>query len=187
MRKLFSFVFTSLDGFHAGPGGEFDWPNVDEEFTDFSVRQMNDVDTLLFGRVTYEHMAQYWPTPEALRADPVTAERMNRIPKLVFSSTLTEATWENTELVTTDPVARIEALKQRPGEGDLALFGSSTFTAALLGAGVIDEVRVMVNPILLGGGMTLFAGLTDRVRLHLERTITFRNGNVLLCSTPVAG
>jgi dihydrofolate reductase len=186
MRKLFSFMVTTLDGFHVGPKGEFDWPNVDQEFHDYSIRQLNDIDTLLFGRATYEHMAQFWPTSEAFDALPVTAGRMNSVHKLVFSSTLTEATWENTELVTGDPVAKIEELKRRPGEGDLALFGSSTFTASLLEAGVVDEVRVMVNPILLGGGVSLFTGLTDRVKLRLARTISFRNGNVLLCYTPEA-
>lgn len=184
MRKLFSFMVTTLDGCHVGPNGELDWPNVDEEFHEFSIRQMNDIDTLLFGRVTYEHTAQFWPTPEALESDPVTAGRMNSIHKLVFSSTLTEATWENSELVTTDPVAKIEELEQRPGDGDLALFGSSTFTASLLEAGVVDELRVMVNPILLGSGAPLFSGLADRVKLRLARTTSFRNGNVLLCYTP---
>ena len=186
MKKLFSFMVTTLDGYHTGPNGEFDWPNVDEEFHGFSIRQMNDIDTLLFGRVTYEHMAQFWPSPEALETLPATAGRMNSVHKVVFSSTLKEATWENSELVTTDPVAKIDELKQRPGDGDLALFGSSTFTASLLGAGVVDEVRVMVNPILLGSGVSLFTGLTDRVELHLARTITFRSGNVLLCYTPEA-
>jgi dihydrofolate reductase len=186
MRKLFSFMVTTLDGYHVGPNGEFDWPNVDEEFNDFSIRQLNDIDTLLFGRVTYEYMAQFWPSPEALETDPVTARRMNSVPKLVFSSTLNEATWENSQLVTTDPVAKIDELKRRPGEGDLALFGSPTLTANLLRTGVVDEVRVMVNPILLGDGVSLFAALADRVKLRLARTITFRNGNVLLCYTPVA-
>jgi dihydrofolate reductase len=181
MRKLFSFMVTTLDGYHVGPDGEFDWPNVDEEFHEFSIRQMNDIDTLLFGRATYEHMARFWPTPEALATQPVTAERMNAIPKVVFSSTLKEATWQNSELVATDPVAKIEELAQRPGDGDLALFGSSSLTASLLQAGVVDELRVMVNPVLLGGGVSLFTGLTERVELRLARTITFRNGNVLLC------
>jgi dihydrofolate reductase len=90
MRKLFSFMVTTLDGYHTGPNGEFDWPNVDEEFNEFSIRQINDIDTLLFGRVTYEYMAQFWPSPDALEADPVTAERMNSVHKLVFSATLKE-------------------------------------------------------------------------------------------------
>jgi dihydrofolate reductase len=186
MRKLFSFMVTTLDGYHVGPNDEFDWPNVDEEFHDFSIRQLNDIDTLLFGRVTYEGMAQFWPSPEAIESLPVTAGRMNSMRKLVFSSTLTEATWQNSELVTADPLATIEQLKRRPGEGDIAVFGSSTFTAGLLEAGVVDELRVMVNPILLGDGVSLFTGLTGRVKLRLARTITFRNGNVLLCYTPDA-
>jgi dihydrofolate reductase len=177
-------MVTTLDGFQVGPKGEFDWPNVNDEFDEFSIRQMNDIETLLFGRVTYEEMAQFWPTPEGIEADPVTAELMNRTPKVVFSSTLKEATWQNSELVTTDPAAKIGELKARPGEGDLALFGSPTFTASLLQAGVVDEVRVMINPILLGGGVSLFTGLTERVKLRLDRSITFRNGNVLLCYTP---
>ena len=184
MRKLFSFMVTTLDGYHVGPNGEFDWPNVDGEFHEFSIRQLNDIDTLLFGRITYEDMAQFWPTPEAQDTDPVTARRMNSLHKLVFSSTLTEATWENSELVTTDPVARIDELKQRPGDGDLALFGSSTLTASLLEAGVVDELRVMVNPVLLGSGVSLFGALTDRFEVRLLRTVTFRNGNVLLCYAP---
>lgn len=186
MRKLFSFMFTTLDGYHAGPDGELDWSNVDDEFHEFSIRQMNDIDTLLFGRITYEHMAQFWPSPEAREVNPVTAERMNSVHKLVFSSTLTDATWENSELVATDPVAKIDELKQRPGDSDLALFGSSTLTTSLLDTGVVDEVRVMVNPILLGNGVSLLRGLTDRVELRLARTITFHNGNVLLCYTPEA-
>jgi dihydrofolate reductase len=187
MRKLFSFMVTTLDGYHVGPNDGFDWPNVDQEFHDYSTRQLNDIDTLLFGRVTYEHMAAFWPTPEARENLPVTAQRMNNLHKVVFSSTLKEATWENSELVATDPVTKIEQLRQRPGEGDIALFGSSTLTASLREAGVVDELRVMVNPILLGGGVSLFSGLTDRVKLRLARTITFRNGNVLLCYTPDAG
>jgi dihydrofolate reductase len=91
MRKLVSFVVTSLDGYHTGPNGEVDWPNVDEQFHEFSTRQLNDIDTLLFGRITYEHMAAFWPTPEARETLPVTARRINGLEKLVFSSTLTDA------------------------------------------------------------------------------------------------
>lgn len=184
MKRLFSFMVTTLDGHHTGPDGELDWPNVDEDFHEFNIRQMNDIDTLLFGRATYDHMAEFWPRPEALEVNPVIARRMNTIHKVVFSSTLTEATWENTDLVTGDPVTTIDELKRGPGDGDLAIFGSSSFTASLLEAGVVDEVRVLVNPILLGGGVSLFTGLTERIQLRHARTITFRNGNVLLCYTP---
>ena len=96
MRKLISFMVVTLDGYYEGPDGEFDWPNVDDEFNEFAISQLNDVDTLLFGRITYGTMASYWPTPEAVAGDPLVAGRMNSIPKVVFSRTLGEApchTW----------------------------------------------------------------------------------------------
>ena len=166
-RKLISFMVVTLDGFYAGPDDEFDWPNVDDDFNDFAISQINDIETLLFGRVTYEGMAAFWPTPEALEADPVVAARMNGIDKIVFSKTLAAADWEHTTLVAGDAVATIEELKRRPGK-NLALFGSPTLTASLLDAGVIDEVRVMVNPILLGAGKSLYQGLATRIPLALR-------------------
>jgi dihydrofolate reductase len=187
MRTLFSFVFTTLDGFHADPDGTLDWGNVDDDFHDFAIRQLNDIDTLLFGRVTYEHMAAIWPTPEASGADPVIADRMNSIDKVVFSSSLAVATWSNTELVRGDAVPFIWSLKERAGSGDLALFGSSTLTASLLKAGVVDEVRIMVNPVVLGDGERLYDGITERVALNVTHTTAFRNGNVLISANPVPG
>ena len=91
MRTLASFILTSLDGFYEGPNGEFDWPVVDEEFNDFAVRQLDEADTLGFGRATYEHMAAYWPTDQAQANDPAITSRMNTKPKLVFSTTLEHA------------------------------------------------------------------------------------------------
>lgn len=184
MRTLFAFLLTSLDGHHAGPGGQFDWPNVDADFHEFSIRQLNDLDVVAFGRTTYEHMAAWWPTTEAAAADPETAARMNAIRKVVYSRTLTEVTWQPTELVTGDAAAHLRALKQDGGRGDIAIFGSSTLTASLLDAGVIDELRILVDPIVLGGGERLLAGVANRVRLAVSRTTTFRNGNVLICGTP---
>jgi dihydrofolate reductase len=133
-------------------------------------------------------MAAIWPTPEAVGANPVTADRMNSIDKVVFSASLDQATWDNTELVRDDPVPYINALKDGPrADGDLALFGSSALTASLLTAGVVDEVRIMVNPVVLGNGERLYEGITDRVALHMTRTTAFRNGNVLICGKPALG
>ena len=185
MRKLLSFMVVTLDGFYEGPNGEFDWPNVDDEFAEFSISQLNDIDTLLFGRVTYEGMASYWPTPEAREFDPVITDRMNGITKFVFSSTLKEAAWQNSTLITEDPATTVAKLKSEPGNA-LALFGSPSLTVALLEQGLVDEVRVMVHPILLGGGKSLFTGLSDRVHLKLETTLVFSSGNVLLTYRPVA-
>jgi dihydrofolate reductase len=183
MRKLFSFMVTSLDGYYEGPNGEFDWPGLDAEFNEFSISQMNDMDTLLFGRATYEGMEQYWTSPEAVEFDPDITARMNGITKFVFSSSLAEATWANTTLVSDDPVTAIAQLKQEPGQ-DMALFGSPTLTASLLEQGLVDEVRVMVAPLLWGGGPSLYPGLSGRIDLELMRTTTFRNGLVLLVYRP---
>jgi dihydrofolate reductase len=184
MRKLLSFMVVTLDGYYEGPDGEFDWPNVDDEFNEFAISQMNDIGTLVFGRATYEGMASYWPTPAALEDDPAIADRMNSIPKVVFSSTLNSADWENSTLVTGDAAEAIAELKQQPGK-DLAMFGSPTLTASLIEQGLVDELRVMVQPILLGAGKSLFAALRRRVPVELERTTVFRSGNVLLHYRPV--
>lgn len=186
MRMLFSFMVVTLDGFYEGPNQEFDWPNVDDGFNEFAIRQMNDIDTLLFGRATYEGMASYWPTPAAAEDDPLVADLMNNVPKIVYSATLESADWQNTTLVKDDAEGSVGGLKQQPGK-DLALFGSPHLTVSLLEHGLVDELRVMVNPILLGGGKSLFTGLKERVRLQLQTSTTFSSGNVLLCYRPVAG
>jgi dihydrofolate reductase len=183
MRNLTSFMVMTLDGFTEGPNGEFDWPNVDDEFNEFAISQLDDIDTLVFGRRTYEGMASYWPTPAALAGDPIVAERMNSIPKIVFSKTLPEATWANSTLIRDDAAQGIARLKDEQGKM-LAVFGSSTLTASLLEQGLVDEIRVMVNPILLGGGTSLFSGLRGRVPLRLARTTVFSSGNVLLTYEP---
>jgi dihydrofolate reductase len=183
MRKLISFMAVTLDGYYEGPNGEFDWPNVDDEFYEFSISQLNDIDTLLFGRRTYEMMAGYWPTPAAAEGDPAVADIMNAVPKVVFSSTLGSADWQNAELITGNADEAISKLKQQPGKL-LAIFGSPTLTVSLLEAGTVDELRVMVNPILLGAGKSLFTGLKDRVPLILQTATTFSSGNVLLTYRP---
>ncbi|HET9289955.1 MAG TPA: dihydrofolate reductase family protein [Actinomycetes bacterium] len=183
MRKLYSFMVVSLDGFYEGPNGEFDWPVVDQEFNEFSIEQLHDTDALLFGRVTYEGMAAYWPTPAAREDDPVVAELMNSLPKMVVSTTLTAADWGDTRLVVGNVAEEIAKLKQEPGKS-LAIMGSPNLTVSLLGMGLVDELRVMVHPILLGGGRSLFRTLGDRLPLQLLQTRTFSSGNVLLTYRP---
>src|ERR1700733_135470 len=106
MRTLASFIFTSLDGFSEGPSGELDWSIVDEEFRDFAIRQLDEADTLGFGRATYEHMAAYWPTDQAQAHDPAIASRMNTKPKLVFSTALAQASWSGTTIIGGDAIDR---------------------------------------------------------------------------------
>jgi dihydrofolate reductase len=184
VRKLLSFMVVTLDGYYEGPDGEFDWPNVDTEFYEFSISQMNDIDTLVFGRATYEGMASYWPTPAAREDDPRVADRMNTIAKVVFSGTLETADWQNSRLDKGDVAEAIRELKRQPGK-DLGIFGSPTLTASLIEQGLVDELRVMVQPILLGAGKSLFESLRRRVAVQLQRTTVFSSGNVLLVYRPV--
>src|SRR5262245_33678488 len=99
MRKLFAFNMISLDGFFEGPNGDLSWHNVDEEFNQFAIEQTSSLGGILFGRVTYEGMASYWPTPPAQASDPEIAHLMNTLPKVVVSHTLQNADWHNTRLI----------------------------------------------------------------------------------------
>jgi dihydrofolate reductase len=177
MRRIFAFLVSTLDGYDEGPNGEFDWPNVDEEFNRFALEQIEEVNTLLFGRRTYEVMAAYWPTPEARDDDPAIAEVMNEIPKIVVSGSLERADWANSRLIRS--VDEVAGIKEEPGK-DIAVFGSSALTVSLLERGLLDEVRVMVNPIILGDGRSLFRTAEERVPLTLVGTRRFGSGNVLL-------
>jgi dihydrofolate reductase len=116
MRQIFAFIMTTLDGYYEGPNQEFDFWVVDEEFNGFAVEQLDEVDTLLFGRVTYEGMAAYWPTPAGEEDDPRIAARMNGLSKIVVSRTLDEAEWANTRLIkddVTDELIAQAAARQR--------------------------------------------------------------------------
>lgn len=183
MRKLILFNMMSLDGFFAGPESELDWHHVDDEFNEFAIEQTGSAGLLLFGRMTYELMSAFWPTPAALETDPEIAAIMNSVPKIVFSRTLEQADWQNTRLVKTNPFDEIIALKKQPGK-DIFLFGSAELASELIQHGLIDEFRIMVNPVILGSGRPLFKDIYEPLSLNLEKTRTFRNGNVLLTYHP---
>ncbi|HTP01243.1 MAG TPA: dihydrofolate reductase family protein [Anaerolineales bacterium] len=184
MRKVLFFMMTSLDGYFEGTDREIDWHNVGDEFNEFAIGQLNEVDTLLFGRRTYELMASYWPTKDAQQDDPFVAARMNSLPKIVFSRALPRADWQNTTVVRAGFAAEVTKLKQQPGK-DLIIFGSSDLAVTFLQYGLLDECRIMINPVVLGHGKPLFKGFNDRLRLKLLRVRAFHSGNVLLCYEPV--
>jgi len=179
MRKLFVFDLVTLDGYFEGPDRDIGWHNVDAEFNDDAIAMLSSVDTLLFGRVTYELMAGFWPTPEAIKNDPIVAGKMNALPKIVFSRTLEKADWQITRLVKDFIAEEIGKMKGQPGK-DMALPGSGTLMAAFAQRGLIDEYRIMVNPLVLGNGNPLFKGIKDRLDLKHREIRSFRNGNVLL-------
>jgi dihydrofolate reductase len=183
MRTISSFIFISLDGFYEGPNGELDWPNVDAEFNDFAARQLDEAGTLGFGRATYEHMAAYWPTEQAMVNDPDMTTRMNDKEKLVFSTTLTDADWSGTTVARGEAIEHVAELKAAPGK-EVLVIGSAHLTADLARAGVLDELRIMIFPIVLGQGRSLFEDLRNRLSLTLLRVRQFDSGNVLLTYRP---
>ena len=176
-------MLTSLDGYFEGPDRDINWHNVDDEFNEFAIQQTGEFGLLLFGRVTYELMAGYWPTDSAKRDDPIIAGLMNKLPKIVFSKTLEKVEWENTRLVKENIEEEVLKLKQQPGK-DIAIFGSSDLTVALAELDLVDEYRIMLNPVVLGDGKPLFKGIQGKLEMRLTKTKTFKSGNILLYYEP---
>lgn len=186
MRKLSVFNHVSLDGYFVDANGDMSWAKADHrdaEWDTFVAENTSGAAVLVFGRVTYEMMAGFWPTPLATETMPAAAAGMNRMPKVVFSRTLDTASWNNTTVVKGDLAAAVRRLKQESGP-DLVILGSGSIVSQLARAGLIDEYQVVVNPLVLGRGRTMFDGA--QVNLTLTRSRAFGNGNVLLCYAPRA-
>ncbi len=180
MRKLSVFNSISVDGYFSDAHGDMSWAHKqDAEWDAFTSENASGGGELVFGRVTYDLMASYWPTPEATEAMPVVAERMNSLPKVVFSRTLEQASWANTELITGNIADAIQSKKQESGP-DMVIMGSGTIVSQLTEARLIDEYQLVLNPIVLGSGRTLFDGLSENLNLRLMGTRTFGNGNVVM-------
>ncbi|MFK7694917.1 dihydrofolate reductase family protein [Paenibacillus sp. HJGM_3] len=180
MRKLIVQEFVTLDGFFAGPNGEIDWHIVDEEYDEYANRFLHSVDMLLFGKVTYQMMASYWPT-----AHHGIADFMNSISKVVVSTSLENAEWQNTRLVKENVVEEITRLKQQSAK-DMAIFGSASLASTLLYADLIDEYQLTVAPVVLGEGKPLFRDVQDRINMKLLRTRTLQSGCIQLHYQPGA-
>ncbi len=185
MRKLAVFNSVTLDGYFTGRNGDLSWAKSrdDAEWNAFTAENAKGGGVLVFGRVTYEMMASFWPTPAALEAAPIVAERMNNLPKVVFSRTLDEATWNNTKLVKGDPAAEMRKMKEESGE-DMVIMGSGSIVSRLAQEGLIDEYQIVVTPVVLGEGRTMFEGVKKKMSLQLTTTRTFGNGNVFLRYEP---
>lgn len=190
MRKLVVFNHVSLDGYFVDENGGMSWakahsnPN-DREWNAFVAENASGESPLLFGRITYELMTSYWPTPLAAQNDPALAKRMNHLPKVVFSKTLDKASWNNTKLVKSGMAAEIRKMKKESGDG-MAILGSGSIVSQLATEGLIDEYMVIVNPIVLGKGRTMFEGVKEKLNLKLTKTRSFSNGNTFLCYEPAA-
>jgi dihydrofolate reductase len=186
MRRLISFTQLTLDGYFTGRNGDLSWAHggqQDAEWNAFVAGNASGGGQLLFGRITYELMVSYWPTPAALERDPAVAKGMNTLPKVVFSRTLDKVSWNNTRLVKGDPATEVRKMKQEPGDG-MVILGSGSIVSQLAQAGLIDEYQIVVKPVALGEGRTMFEGLEQRLTLKLTATRAFTNGNVLLSYEP---
>ena len=180
MTKLTVFNQVSLDGYFTDAKSDMSWAHKsDPEWMTFTTENAKGGGILLFGRVTYQMMVSFWPTPEARKFAPDVADAMNKLPKVVFSRSLNKVDWSNTTLVKTDLVQAVRDMKQIE-KLDLVIMGSGQIVSQLAQADLIDQYQVVVNPIVLGDGRTMFEGVERRPQLKLTRTRQFKNGNVVL-------
>jgi dihydrofolate reductase len=179
LQKLLVFNQVTLDGYFSGPNGDLSWAHKqDPEWDKFVADNAKGGGTLLFGRVTYEMMVAFWPTPEAMKAFPKVAEGMNKSQKVVFSRTLDKVSWQNTKLVKNGMADEVRKMKGQPGQG-MTILGSGKVVSQLASEGLIDEYQLVVNPIALGKGRTMFEGVKAPVNLTRTSTREFKNGNIL--------
>jgi dihydrofolate reductase len=186
MSKLVLMMGVSLDGLVARPGkfGAGDWgvPPEDPALKARKLDWIRDAGAHLMGRTTYQEMAGFWPTSDDDYAKP-----MNEIPKVVFSTTLTAAGWPTTTIAGGDLAEEVTALKREPGGKDLIAWGGAAFAQSLSQHRLIDEYRLVVQPVALGDGFPLFAGLTSPLVLDLIEASAYADGAVLHIYRPAAG
>lgn len=175
-------MHISLDGFVAGPNGEMNWIKVDEEIFDHVGLRIGASDTALYGRVTYDMMEGYWPTagdqPDASKHDIEHSRWYKNAHKLVLSRSMQGADLPNTTIISDNLAERFKEIKES-GNGrnnEILLFGSPTATHSLMDLGLIDGYWLFVNPIILGQGISLFAGNKDQVKLQLLDSKQFTSG-----------
>jgi dihydrofolate reductase len=187
MRKLTVFNSITLDGYFTGPNGDLRWAHQeddkDPEFKAFTEQNAKGGGVVVMGRRTYDLMVSYWPTPEAKQNDPVVAERMNNLPKIVFARTMKKADWNNTTVVSGDLGAEVRKLKEAGGD-DMVMFGSGSLIAQLSRERLIDEYQLVVVPVVLGDGRTMFEDMGEPLKLKLTNSRAFANGKVLLSYVP---
>jgi dihydrofolate reductase len=181
--KLSTFNFISLNGFTEGPAkGDISWHRHGSQENDYAASGLASGATLLFGRITYQMMASYWPTQVALDSDPVVAKGMNQAKKVVFSRTLDDPGWQNVRLVKGDAIRAVKEMKQ--AGANMTILGSGSLITALAAAGLIDEFTLLVDPVAVGGGTPLFDGMKERLDLALAEATPFGSGAVLLRYRP---
>jgi dihydrofolate reductase len=179
MSKLSVFNFISLDGYYKDPNNRIDWHQHGQEEGEFSAKNLGQDNILLFGRITYQMMASWWPTQNAIDAMPEVAKGMNNAEKIVCSNSLQAADWQNTRIISGDIVAQLRELKKTSAKG-ITILGSGNLCTQLAGAGLIDHYQIMIDPIAIGNGTSVFKGIQQQLKLKLTDTRSFKSGTVLL-------
>lgn len=181
MRKLVLFMHISLDGFAADTKHGLDFLTYDKELQQYADEVVQSVGSPVYGRTTYQLMESYWPTvlkkPNADKHSLQHAQWVEKIPKIVFSRTLTEVSWNNTRLFR--DAEEMKKLKQETGK-DLVIFGSPGLSADLMNMGLIDEYKLTLHPIILGNGLSVFTTNNTRNKLKLLDSKTLNSGVVTL-------
>ena len=186
MRKLKLQMQITIDGFVAGSNDEMDWVvfDWDDDLKNYVDEITKPVDCIILGRKLAQGFIPSWTSRIA---DPETADafanKMVNTPKIVFSKTLENIQWQNTQLVKGNSVQEINQLKRQPGK-DIIAYGGGSFVSFLIMEGLIDEYNLFVNPVALGKGMTIFKDLEDKLNLTLVKSKPFDCGIVLLCYEP---
>jgi dihydrofolate reductase len=185
-RTLSAFIEISLDGYYCDLSDEIGFAHKapdDAEWHTFVASNASTGNMLLLGRKTYDMMAAWWPTPMAAEAMPMVAAGMNEMPKIVCSRTLVSADWHNTSILEYDLIGTIQRMKDEVGP-DITILGSGSIVAQLSDARLIDIYQVVVNPVALGDGKSIFSGLREPLDLELMNTRRFANGSTVLWYTP---
>jgi dihydrofolate reductase len=176
-------MHVSLDGFAATPNHGLDFLTYDKELEQYADEVVKTVGSPVYGRTTYQLMESYWPTvlrkPDADKHALEHAQWVETVPKIVFSKTLTEVTWNNTQLIKDNIAEEVKKLKQQPGK-DLVIFGSPGLATTLINLSLIDEYKLTVHPIILGSGISVFTNNTTKSTLKLVDSKTMKSGVVTL-------
>ena len=181
MRKLVLFMHVSLDGFAASTNGALDWVSYDSELQQYADGIVATVGSPVYGRVTYEMMAGYWPKvlndPNESDRNRAHAQWIDKATKIVFSRTMKKADWNNTIVISDNIAEEVNKLKQQPGK-DLVIFGSPGLAHSLMELDLIDEYQLTLNPVLLGGGIPVYQQIKNKTNLKLVKATVLKNGVV---------
>jgi dihydrofolate reductase len=181
MRKIILFLHSSLDGFVEGPNGEMDigWVSYNEELEKHAKEILSTVDTVLWGRGTYQMMKNYWTSvpsnPAASENEIEHAKWIEETSKVVFSTTLEKAEWNNSRLVKENIEEEIKNIKKQSGK-DIIILGSPRFAHCLMELDLIDVIKITISPVIIGSGLPLFKGSEYKRNLSLVENKTFNSG-----------